>query len=499
VEDDAGVDDAERGGGDPVVRRRGRNPLVCCRMLAVMRIPEKMSDAERRVWKAYPTGQVADFQSGNAEADDPARGSSWDLGRQVRADVVAALLCNAVAVEPGSVARVSLRGARITGQIDLRDAELSCALWLDQCHVADGIDLTNARTRRVPLTRCYLGPVELAGASIGGDLSFNGAQLTAKDGAVINGAWLTVDRSMICDEIRADGEIRLRGATIGGDLTFLAAELTSRNGLALNAEGVSVGGDVLCRGVLRTYGDKNQHGQIIYFRAKGLVTLELARVSNLSILQAVLTELNAVMLTVTGLAQFGFQQERPHRLDGFTYGGLDPYRPAREQLRWLRQSVIYYDQPYEQLATYYRRIGRDEQARDVLLAKERARRKERPWDGVLQNVGWAWTRLWGWLQDGLVGYGYAPGRALTLLAVTYTAGWAFFRAHHPPPVSVHAHPSFNAAIYTLDLLVPAPGLGQTSDWNPQGDLLVAAIGLRLIGWLLAITVIAAITRSPSRN
>jgi hypothetical protein len=99
---------------------------------------------------------------------------------------------------------------------------------------------------------------------------------------------------------------------------------------------------------------------------------------------------------------------------------------------------------------------------------------------------------------GLAGYGYAPGRALALLALAFIAGWVF-RAHHPPPVSTLVHSSFNAALYTLDLLTPAPGLGQISDWNLQGEVLVVAAALRILGWLLAITVIAAITRVLSRS
>jgi hypothetical protein len=257
-------------------------------MIALMLVLEEMSDAERRAWDAFPTGRVVDFQVGDVAADDPVGGGSWGPGRQVRAEVVAALLCGAIAVEPGCVGRLCLRGARITGHVDLRDAELRCAFWLDQCHVGDGIDLTNATTRIVRLTGCYLGPVELAGTSVGGDLSLSRSQLTARDGPALNAAWLTVSRNMICDEVRADGEVRLRGASIGGDLTFICAELAGRDGPALNAEGLSVAGDLLCDGRVHIYGDKNEYGEIIYFRAKGLVILELARLRNLGIRMAVI-------------------------------------------------------------------------------------------------------------------------------------------------------------------------------------------------------------------
>jgi hypothetical protein len=45
----------------------------------------------------------------------------------------------------------------------------------------------------------------------------------------------------------------------------------------------------------------------------------------------------------------------------------------------------------------------------------------------------------------------------------------------------------------------AEQLGQASDFDPRGAGLAVAAGLHLLGWLLAITVIAAITRSFSKS
>ena len=106
--------------------------------------------------------------------------------------------------------------------------------------------------------------------------------------------------------------------------------------------------------------------------------------------------------------------ERRRQVNGLTYGALT-YLPARDRLDWLDRSTGYSPQPFEQLAGYYRRLGHDEQARRVLFAKERQRRRERAW----------WLRWWGWLQDALAGYGYAPGRALLLLlARSWPGGWS---------------------------------------------------------------------------
>lgn len=473
--------------------------------MIVMVTANGLSEAEQRLWEVFPTGQMVDFQSGTVGADDPALGGTWGPDRQIRAHVLAALLCGAAPVEPGQVGRVTLRGARITGRITLADGELKHALWLDRCFVGDGIDLTNAVTRTIKLTGCLLGPLELAGANVGGDLRFSGAQLIGDSGLALNAERLNVAGNMACDGICADSEIRLVGASIAGQLSFRRAQLAARDGPALNAEGLTVGGDLLCDG--DPFGPGYPFGTRpktpdarAHFRVDGLVNFHGAKIgADLSFRGAELLSrdgkdgyaLIADNLTVTGLVYSNFFVEGWRYLNGFTYGDLQPYQSARGNLEWLRQSPGhgYRDQPYQQLAAYYRRLGQDDQARYVLLARYRARTKEQPW----------WARPWGWLQDGFVGYGYAAWRAFAVLAIAFIGGWLYFRAHHPPPVSIHDQPSFNAALYTLDLLIPVPGLGQVGDWNPQGVQLIVAAGLRSLGWLLTITVIAAVTRTLSRS
>ena len=70
---------------------------------------------------------------------------------------------------------------------------------------------------------------------------------------------------------------------------------------------------------------------------------------------------------------------------------------------------------YEQLATLYRQIGREADARTVLLAKQRRRRQ-------LSAPGAAWSLL----QDVLIGYGYRPGRAALWLLVLTAVGTIAF-------------------------------------------------------------------------
>jgi hypothetical protein len=237
-----------------------------------------------------------------------------------------------------------------------------------------------------------------------------------------------------------------------GQLIFSGAHLDGQGMPALHAQGLTVAKDMFC--------DEG-------FQADGTVNLAGAKIGSLG------DEAESWPQVLV--------------LDGLTYDEL-ANMPARKRLNWLSRSIDYAPQPYEQLAAYYRRLGHDE-ARCVLLAKLRQRRRQRPW----------WARWWGWLQDALAGYGYAPGRAMLLLACAFAAGWLVFSTRHPVPVGPGPHPEFNAALYTLDVLVPALALGQASDFDPQGATLAVAAGLHILGWLLAITVIAAITRAFSRT
>lgn len=256
-----------------------------------------------------------------------------------------------------------------------------------------------------------------------------------------------------------------------------SASLTNPDGLALRGRGISVGADVtLSNG----------------FAADGGIDLADAAIRGaLDLGQA---RLSGVALTLTG-AQIGTLRGEPAdapaawNLNGLTYASLDPYRPAPHALTWLRTSTSsFHPQPYEQLARYYRSLGHDEQARTVQLAKQRHRRQ-----GLRPVV-----RLWGYLQDTALGYGYRPGRALLWLIALVAALSGYFTAF-PPRAVVTPAPHFQPVIYALDLLVPVLGLGQKSAYVPTGAGQWVAWAGTLVGWILATTILAAITRAITRG
>jgi len=130
-------------------------------MMLGMAVAGDLSDAERQVWDAFATGKLVDFGTGDAEDDDPAGGESWGLDRQVRAQVLATLLCGAVEVGAGQTGGILLSRARVVGELRLPDATLKHRLKLNACRVADGIDLSEATTRTLDLRGCNIGPIRL--------------------------------------------------------------------------------------------------------------------------------------------------------------------------------------------------------------------------------------------------------------------------------------------------------------------------------------------------
>ena len=105
------------------------------RMMLGMVTADNLSDAERRIWDAFPAGRLVAFGTGNAEEDDPADGEGWGPERQVRAEAIAPLLCGVLEVEPGHVGEIHLQRVRITGKLEVPGGTFKHRLRLDQCYM----------------------------------------------------------------------------------------------------------------------------------------------------------------------------------------------------------------------------------------------------------------------------------------------------------------------------------------------------------------------------
>lgn len=418
---------------------------------------------------------------------------------------------------PGLVAS----GTRVDGHLWLEGSRISSGLWLDGAHVAgilnlSGVHLTNRGGDALLGDRLTVdanvycdqgftadGEVRLPGARIGGQLIFRGARLRNASGAALYASRLDVGGDLFCDGgFTAAGAVRLRGARVGGYLSLVGASLSHPEHTALNADDLAVETDVYCSDGFHAHGLVSFAGA----RVGGQLSLRNGRITGGSVaLSCQRLQAGEVLLRpaepIAGMVDFsdariGRLRDDPAtwpaglQLDGFAYDVIDPPLRAEERLNWLRRDTDgYQPQPYERLAQTYRALGLDAEGRSVLLAKQRDRRSGQSAPG----------KIWGFIQDVTVGYGYRPFRAAAWLCGLLAIGTVVFTLRRPPILDQDHVAHFNAFFYTLDLLLPIGSLGQEVEFSPVGVYQLLANLLVAAGLVLGLTVAAGVTRVLSRD
>jgi len=262
------------------------------------RIPaEDLTEAEQKLLTAAD-GTLADLRARKRGMDNPARGAGWDLSRQIRASVLAGLLTG-TQCPGGKVPRiVKVRGARITGTLDLEAATLVCPLLLHGCYFDKPVNLSEVTAPAIKMPGCHLPgltavqlrtardlgldrtrftagtEVSLVGARIGGTLDISGAHLANSNGPALNADGITIEEDMACSAcFVADGGIRLVGAHIRGELQLGGARLASKDGPALQTANLTVDQDMLCNENFRARGEVN----LIGARIRGILDMSGAQ------------------------------------------------------------------------------------------------------------------------------------------------------------------------------------------------------------------------------
>jgi hypothetical protein len=512
--------------------------------------PQDWTPVEQALWGAFRRGEWCDLRTGIPERDDPAADRFWGADRTVRAETIARLLLDGPPPVPGRVSCVKLSGAQISGELQLSGGNVVPYVELRDCRFEQVVMLSECQFTTVRLVHCAIprleaarlhttgdlhlpqctveGGIRLTDAHIGTDLLLN--QLTVRrdrHGRAIAADGLSVAQDVEAELIEATGEISLRSARIGGRLSLRGSVLHNPYGrYALNAARVQVEHTLYlsagyvgsgsnsgtppmgvrtrhftCEGGLRL--DDGRFGNAVIinqarFRLTGNQQLSLRRVQTPE-LRLTLEEPPSGLISLAGARVGNLTDTRacwPEAagvdLTGFTYGSLSPEGPfpLRERIAWLAAATPEYSpEPYEHLAAALRVSGEDSDAREVLLAKQRRRRETLP----------PAAKLWGYVQDWTVAYGYRPGRAAVWMAVLWAASsLAFAHAAHPP-VHRDGHPPWNPALFALDLLLPVIDLGQVGEWQLRGGWQWLSSALILLGWILATTVAAGATRLLRRG
>ena len=231
-----------------------------------------LTEPERSLWAAFPRGAWADLRTGDPAADDLEFAGRWGPSRIIRAEVIAALLLGACAAEPGHSPAVRLRGARISGRLDLMGATVSCALVCEYCHF-DGEPRfveASAKTVRIVASRLpgfngtrmrldgilnfsssVVGSVtRLDQAKITGQVSLRDVTAGAGTGEIAVAAdGLVVDGNADCVGLIARGTIRLQGAQVSGAIDLTGAQITGLQERAITLSSASIGGRLIAEGM----------------------------------------------------------------------------------------------------------------------------------------------------------------------------------------------------------------------------------------------------------
>ena len=225
-----------------------------------------LSRAEKRI--ADARGVLVDLRSGKPGHDDPADGQNWGAERTVSAG----FLCNLISQAGRSgqdrargqgTRAIRVRGARITGAIDVENRDVACLIRLEDCYFDEPVILRLARAVEVALPGCHLPAVravqaeirgnlildritatqvDLRGASVGGVLSLDGATLNNPGGVTLAGGALAVGQGMSCGSgFTSTGTIELSDARFPQGLSFTGATLVNDTSIALDAQGMQVG------------------------------------------------------------------------------------------------------------------------------------------------------------------------------------------------------------------------------------------------------------------
>ncbi|MEV4254799.1 hypothetical protein AB0J52_16740 [Spirillospora sp. NPDC049652] len=212
--------------------------------------PDDLTDAERLLWDAFPTGAWADL----TDAAD----------RTVRASVIRRLLLGGRDREPGELAAIRLRAATVTGRLDLMGASIDVALVCEDCAFDAPLRLAEAATRTVRLVRSRLhqlnaprvrieGVLDLRGTGIGHGVRLPQAEITggirlhgatvgrSEHGIAIDAEGVSVRGDLACPDLVADGPVVLRGGRVTGYLDLVRARLANPGAVALDIDNLSVG------------------------------------------------------------------------------------------------------------------------------------------------------------------------------------------------------------------------------------------------------------------
>ncbi|OZM72780.1 oxidoreductase [Amycolatopsis antarctica] len=366
----------------------------------------------------------------------------------------------------------SARRTRVSGNLHMVDAAVSGTMRLQGIEVGGSVDLYGTQVSHPNVTDTSSFSVDLRTAKVGRDIV------------------LTANRvqSAGVREFRADGGVNMDGAQVARRVNLTGAVLgtSAAHDVALDVGDVAADEFLLTpstppagRVILRRARCGTLDDNPAFWRAAGKIELEDFRYDAMS----------------TPIAME--DDEAVENRIGLLHDAMDGYRPG----------------PYDQLATMLRASGNEEHADTVLMRKQQFRYETLARGyGLVRRFG---LRVWSWAQRLMVGYGYRPMRAVAWLLMLLVLGSLWFGLRpdtctddpellriNDTRCAVNSDDTgleWDPVFYTLDLLVPIVDFGNKGRWHMAGADKAVSAGFTSMGWILATTVAAGVTRTLRRN
>ena len=534
---------------------------------------------------------VAGLSNGNFDRlGDGSRPRTPDPDRLIRAALLRFLILGGEEGCRPHEKGLRVSGAWITGVLDLEACRVFRDIGLNDCHFEavpvlraaiinrlflDGSLLPGLQAERLE-TRggIYLraaridGEVHLAQSRLGGNLECDGADIRTTSGYAIHAPSIEL-RNMLARGATLRGGIDLSGASLSADFDCAGAAIEANGSFAVDLDEVETKGNVVLRsaritGEVRLYAavigaDLDCSGTTIANPDGGALDIGRTTIRGAFFLRRAATITGTLVMTGAAIGTIHDEAECWPRhgdllLNRCRYGAfIDAPVDAESRLDWLsrqtpeRWGEDFWPQPYEHLASVFREMGHGEDARSVLIVKERLQRRARRrrarnplWRAVLGSVdavlavtlaygrqpllAFVWLVLfWGigvgifahaentgaikpnvavvlrspeWTLCGLdaskqlqLFFATEPSRGLALPGQTqldcYRARW-----------EASSYPEFNPWMYSLDTLLPVIEIGQKAFWRPNpakpgGHLAIAYFYFQsLVGWALSLLAVA---------